>query len=287
MTHFVENKKISVVVPNYNYAGYIQNRLESILKQTYPIYELIILDDASTDDSVNLITSEVKKIQEKYGDVKIKFLKNKTNSGSVFFQWQKGIKVATGDYVWIAELDDSCSKYFLETALGPTANSKNAIILSYTESRLIGSASIKDNIRHRLGFVRKRHLNKAYIIDGRMELNKNLAVYNSIPNVSACVFKNIPELAVILEEAKKYKLAGDWYFYTKLAEIGSVAYSPKKLNYHRLSANSVTANTKLEERFFEMQKIHKYLYEKEYISDSTKQRMKKLEEKLKKSWHIS
>ena len=47
-----QNKKVSVVVPNYNYGRYIKKRIDSILKQTYPIYELIVLDDASTDDSI-------------------------------------------------------------------------------------------------------------------------------------------------------------------------------------------------------------------------------------------
>ena len=48
-------KKVSVVVPNYNYANYLKKRLDSIINQTYPIYELIILDDLSTDDSVKKI----------------------------------------------------------------------------------------------------------------------------------------------------------------------------------------------------------------------------------------
>ena len=46
-----QNKKVSVVVPNYNYGKYLRKRIESIIKQTYPIYELIVMDDASTDGS--------------------------------------------------------------------------------------------------------------------------------------------------------------------------------------------------------------------------------------------
>ncbi len=46
-------KKISVIIPNYNYEKYLPARIESILNQTYPLYELIFLDDASTDHSVS------------------------------------------------------------------------------------------------------------------------------------------------------------------------------------------------------------------------------------------
>ena len=46
-------KKISVIVPNYNYEKYLPDRIKSILNQTYPLYELIFLDDASTDNSVS------------------------------------------------------------------------------------------------------------------------------------------------------------------------------------------------------------------------------------------
>ena len=48
-------KKVSVIIPNYNYQDFIVERIDSVLRQTYPIYELIILDDKSTDDSVEVI----------------------------------------------------------------------------------------------------------------------------------------------------------------------------------------------------------------------------------------
>ena len=101
--------KVSVIIPNYNYENFIEERIDSILLQTYPVHELIILDDVSTDNSVELIEKKVKEIQ----DIPVKFIKNQKNSGSVFSQWQLGIKNVTGDYFWIAEADDSCSNCFI------------------------------------------------------------------------------------------------------------------------------------------------------------------------------
>ena len=57
----LRNKKVSVIIPNYNYAKYIGKRIDSILRQTYPIYELIVLDDYSTDNSVKIIEKKTRK----------------------------------------------------------------------------------------------------------------------------------------------------------------------------------------------------------------------------------
>ena len=111
--------KVSVVVPNYNYAKFIYERIYSILNQDYKIYELIILDDCSKDNSRELIDEIVEKTKDY---INIKKVYNETNSGTAFKQWEKGFKEATGDYVWIAEADDYCDNKFLKTVLKPIKN---------------------------------------------------------------------------------------------------------------------------------------------------------------------
>ena len=73
--------------------------------------ELIILDDASTDNSKEII--ERYRRQERVTHI----IYNEVNSGSAFRQWRTGISLAKGDWVWIAESDDYCSSAFLETLL--------------------------------------------------------------------------------------------------------------------------------------------------------------------------
>ena len=81
------DKTISVIIPNYNYSKFIIERIDSILLQTVAINELIILDDKSTDDSVSIINKKIEDVKKQYPNLKIKFIVNEENSGSVFSQW--------------------------------------------------------------------------------------------------------------------------------------------------------------------------------------------------------
>ncbi len=276
---------ITAILPNYNYADFFVSRLEEVLSQTYQVSEIIVLDDASTDDSKKIIKQELKNQEKLHKDIKFIFSPNSTNSGNVFSQWEKGIELATSDYIWIAELDDLCTVDFLETTINPILKNEK-IVLSYTNSKLVGDVSLRDKLRQKFDFIRKRHFPGKYSISGKRELNKNLAVFNSIPNVSACIFKNLPELPRFLEGAKHYKLCGDWYFYTKLVEKEKIAYSSKKLNLHRLSKDSVTSQTSLERRFKEIKRVHSEVVLANNLHNSTLRRIERIEKKLKKRWKL-
>lgn len=278
-------EKVSVVVPNYNYKKYISSRLNEIMGQTYPVSEVIIIDDGSTDGSVDVIKEKVAELKDEYPDVKFETVLNEKNSGSVFSQWQKGVKMASGDYIWIAEVDDSSSFKFLETAMASMIKDKR-VALSYTNSKNIGQVSSRDKLRKVVDVFRRHHGVGDYVVSGREEIEKNLAVFNSIPNVSACVFKNTPSLVEYLKETKKYKLSGDWYFYIKVAGQGKIAYSHKRLNRHRLSAGSVTGKTDFRTRFKELQQIHVEVLRTTKLSKATKKRIVESEMKLAKNWGL-
>src|SRR5262249_50040947 len=98
--------KVSVIVPSYNHGPYLAERLESVLAQTYSDLELLILDDASTDDSHQIL-------RRYYNKPRVQVLVNSANSGSAFSQWNQGISLTRGEYVWIAESDDSSDPHFL------------------------------------------------------------------------------------------------------------------------------------------------------------------------------
>lgn len=97
---------VSVIIPNYNHARFLDERIQSVLNQTYQNFELIILDDKSTDNGLEVIN--------KYKDDShiSHIVVNEENSGSPFKQWHKGFELAKGDWIWLAESDDSCTSVF-------------------------------------------------------------------------------------------------------------------------------------------------------------------------------
>ena len=125
--------KVSVIVPNYNHAPYLRQRLDSIINQTFRDFEVIVLDDASTDDSREII-------QTYAGYPMFRFLFNETRNGSAFKQWQKGLESARGEYVWFAESDDCASPYFLSKLL-PILENDKSLGLVYCQSYLADPSS--------------------------------------------------------------------------------------------------------------------------------------------------
>ena len=102
---------VSVVVPNYNHGRFLPQRIDSILGQTFQDFELILLDDCSTDNSRMILSSYA-------GDPRVRIEFNSANSGSPFKQWNKGVRLARGEYVWIAESDDYAEPRFLNARSG-------------------------------------------------------------------------------------------------------------------------------------------------------------------------
>ena len=90
---------VSIVVPVYNAARFIDETIKTVLDQTYTNWELLLVDDKSTDESVKLIKPYAAK------DKRIKLLSNKQNSGAAISR-NKGIDVAKGRYIAFLDADD-------------------------------------------------------------------------------------------------------------------------------------------------------------------------------------
>src|SRR5258708_27842037 len=103
--------KVSVIIPNYNHARFLRQRVDGVLGQTFQNFELILLDDCSSDDSRSILSSYA-------GDPRVRMEFNEANSGSAFKQWNKGVRLARGKYVWIAESDDYADERDLERLVG-------------------------------------------------------------------------------------------------------------------------------------------------------------------------
>lgn len=218
---------ISIIIPNYNHAPYLKERIDSVLNQTYQDFEVIILDDKSTDNSKDVI--EQYRNHPKISHI----IYNKVNSGSTFKQWEKGIELATGEWIWIAESDDFCELYFLSELMEIATKYLSAGLI-YCQSYFYHSDS------NRLVPQNNFHYNlKLY--KGRDFLQSQLIPFNLLVNASMAIFKKefYPKVS---DEYTHYKLAGDWIFWAEIGLLTDVAVSGKYLNYFRQHKIKVSSN---------------------------------------------
>jgi len=228
------NPAVSVVVPNYNHARFLRARLNSILAQTYRDFELIILDDASTDRSMEVI-GEYRNLPG------VRIHRNEKNSGSPFPQWNLGATMARGRYLWIAEADDEADPKFLETLVA-TLDANREVVLAYCQSRRIDArgSSIGNLCDWTEGLDGERW-RSAFINAGVDEISRFLIQRCTIPNASAVVFRRDAYLEVG-GAPTHLRMVGDWVTYVKILKLGKIAFTAAALNSFRSHAASVRAD---------------------------------------------
>jgi glycosyltransferase involved in cell wall biosynthesis len=234
----VQTPRVSVVVPNYNYAHHLEQRLESILAQTLAPREIIFLDDASTDDSVAVAERVLAR-----APINWRIVRNAKNSGSVFAQWRRGAEMAQGDVIWIAEADDWADPHFLEATT--TAFQRRDVVLSMTQSRQVSSDGhlLAPDYLDYVHDVAAHKWKRAFVGDGPTEVRDGLSIKNTIPNASAVVFRRAALLDALRShetEISGYRVAGDWCVYVNALRHGALAFTPTALNNHRRHDASVT-----------------------------------------------
>lgn len=235
-------KQVSAIVPNYNYAHFLKDRIGSIISQSHDVREIVILDDGSSDNSAAVIEQICAETS-----VPTRFIPSAVNSGSVFMQWLKGVEAARSEFVWIAEADDLALPSFLETAMAGFKNDN--VIMSYTQSSQMSEDGqvLDETYLTYVSDIDANQWTKNYCRNASVEIANGLSIKNSIPNVSAVVFRRAPLLQALrehLEHIKSYRVAGDWAAYVHLLSAGGrdaqIAYNAKPLNLHRRHNESVT-----------------------------------------------
>jgi glycosyltransferase involved in cell wall biosynthesis len=215
--------KISVIIPNYNHARFLEQRIESILNQTFQDFEIIFLDDNSTDNSWEVFSKYATHPKISHAVV------NETNSGSPFKQWNKGFSLATGEYIWIAESDDYSDLNFLGK-LVPLMQSNVAI--AYCRSVTVNEINEISDYFWADGLDDQRW-KQNYLSEGLTEISDYLVFRNTIPNASSAIFRR--EWINCDLPLTQMRYAGDWLFWINLLKIKSrkIAYISNQLNYFR------------------------------------------------------
>ena len=221
----MHNPFVSVIIPNYNHARYLPERLESVLGQTYQNFEVIILDDCSTDDSRDVIE------QYRTNSHVSQIVYNEENIGRVFKQWKKGLNLAKGVLLWIAESDDKCETTFLER-LVQSFQEHPALSLAFSKSLLFNDAG-KTWIMDPKGLK-----------DGIYESDAFISTYMSrscpMLNASACLFSR-KAFDKIDDRYTEFHCSGDKMFWTLISEQGRIAFIDERLNHYRKHCENTTS----------------------------------------------
>lgn len=232
----------SVIIPNYNHAQYLSERIESLLMQENVGIEFILLDDNSSDNSVEVINQYLPRIVDK------KLIINSINSGSTYYQWNLGITHAKNKFIHIAESDDSAISGLLFN-LSAKLYEDDKVVLSFCRSNIIDANSKTIGIWEYNDPI----FDTDFIMDGKIFIQKYLIHHNVIPNASSVMFRKDAYLNVGLADIS-LKTNSDWLVWLKLLCIGKVAYLSNPLNNFRKHENSVTArnNSLFENRYQEI-----------------------------------
>ena len=221
---------VSVVVPNYNYGRYLDQRIQSILQQTYPNIEVILLDDASTDDSKEILQS-----YQHHAKVS-RVLLNEHNTGSPFKQWFKGIESARGTYVWIAEADDLCELTFLEQTVSLMEKHPQATVCFAGSTHIDENGRIINPDANRWKSVKQPYA----VFRGKTYAERNLYWCSYIANASSAIFRRDQVNADKMRKCLQMRYSGDWLFWFYLSMHGDIIECYRILNHFRQHTQKVT-----------------------------------------------
>jgi len=206
---------ISIITPTFNSEKYIEETIQSVLNQTYKNWELVIVDDASTDTTSKII----KELQDK--DSRIQFLQLGINSGAGIAR-NKGIEMAQGEFVAFLDADDLWKPEKLLKQLD--FMNKNNALVCYSSYQLIDEKSNSLNtIIHALPVLDKKKMLKANYIG-------NLTgIYNA---------KKLGKLYMPVIRKRQ-----DWGLWLKCIEKSGKAYGINEvLASYRVRENSISSN---------------------------------------------
>lgn len=219
----------SVIVPLYNKENYVENTLKSILNQTYIDYEILIINDCSTDKSVEKVTPFLSE--------KILLIHHDKNKGLSATR-NTGIKNSKSDYVVFLDADDLWKRTFLETIYGLIKNFPEAQIFATNYEEVYKNKSFAPS--NGSCFLRKNF--EGYI--NFFKINTKQGIYN---HGSVCFYKSIFEKTgyydenIDFSEDIDFNIRANYYF--KLTYSNSI-----QMSYLIQSENQLTTSSILNKR---------------------------------------
>jgi glycosyltransferase involved in cell wall biosynthesis len=237
--------RVLVLIPSYNHGSFIEERVQSVLNQEHKAFDVLLIDDGSTDNTASYLRS----LSADNLTVRIR----DRNSGSPFSAWRDAAKIADPyDYVWIAESDDVAQSAFLARAVAALDASPGSAFY-YCNSWHIDEDGEK--IGHTINYLGHHFKGHNWLsaaeIEGR-EFNNRYQIFgNAVPNMSSMVMRRESFQAAVDDQLDRYRLAADWFFVGRLADTGNVLFDPWSGNGFRHHGRTARAETRLERLTFE------------------------------------
>lgn len=244
-------KKVSVIIPMYNSSKHIEECLESVINQTYKNIEIIIVDDASSDNGLKL----VKRIK----DNRIKIIESKENVGAAIAR-NKGIELASGDYICFLDSDDYWVLDKLEKQLEFIENNNYTFIYSNYEY-------LKNGKRKKANVPKSLTYNQAL---------RNTAIFTSTVMFNMNV---INKEDIYMPNIKRGQDTATWW---KVLNKGITAYGMQEvLATYRVGENTSLSSNKMRalKRTWQLYKIQDINYLKKvycfmcYVKNAIKRRI--------------
>lgn len=229
----MNSPKISIIVPNYNYAQYIESALDSLVKQTYTNFEVCIVDDCSTDLSVERILPYIEK------DKRFFLIQNQVNSGCCF-SLSVGLEKTNGDYVFTFASDDLVLPHFLEKNVQAIKSNPETGLFCSRYTRFYSDKPNEKIINPKHLSYKEMNMNKSALIE---QIKRNQFF---IPGNTAVIKREFLSKFNNFEE--KYGIYIDWFTYHRIGFTYGCHFIPEDLALMRLHRNSLSTTENLEEK---------------------------------------
>lgn len=209
------NPKVSVVMPTFNYGHFIGEAICSVLSQTFHDFELIIVDNFSSDNTTEVVSA--------FQDERIRFHQF-NNKGSIAAARNFGWNKARGEIIAFLDSDDKFRDNKLETQLAVHTGDN---VLSHHDLKFFGTK--------RIGVAKGRRVG----VDATLDM---ITKGNPINTSSTMIARSLLELCGGFSEDKEIVTAEDFHLWLKLSEHGAnIVYLPKVLGFYRLHSASTSS----------------------------------------------
>ncbi len=234
---------ISVIIPVYNVEKYLRECIDSVLSQTYKNYEIILVDDGSTDSSGKICDEYA----EKYQHITVIYKKNSGPSQTR----NMGLAVAKGEFIYFLDSDDYLVSDAFEKLI-KTATTENADIVFF-DAKSFEDENKSFNIRQ--GYLRKGSYKTDKGYNVLAELNKNKDFHCSIPLLF--IRRNFLSMSGLLINEKIYCSEDMLFTYQMFCLAERVAQCPEVLYYRRYRKSSIVTSKKTAKHYLSCKVVYK------------------------------